>query len=563
MSAPWFQEGSLMRLIMRSHRILRCGWRRMFARALMSVMMVMTQAVAAHAGDTSIATRAGRVQIPPPQADGIRVFKGLAYAAPPVGDLRWKPPQALPAWKGTVWAETFAPDCLQPDNDASPASRAKSEDCLYLNVWTPRIKGAANPVFVWIHGGGSQFGSGAQPQFDGSALARQGIVVVTFNYRLGPLGFLSTPELSRASGYGASGNYGFLDQVAALRWVRENIARFGGDPHRVTIGGESSGSVSTGTLMVSPLARGLFSGVIGESGSVMRVVGVGSMGADTLAHEEAKGVLLMKELGAVSLAQMRKASACDVLAAAGRLFPEYFFNIPVVDGYLLPDAPSRIFAAHAQNDVPLLVGWNSGEGSMELMFRGHFPTTIEQLRALYGDSSERIAKFYAATAKDPVRTGLAISGDAAFGYPTWKWGYAHVRSGTSPTFVYRFDWAPQLAAGFFGPHFDVAHAGSFHGAEVPYVFGTLKHMSGWKVRPDDLRVSEHMTRYWANFIRSGDPSGVGLPKWPAYGTSSRPKRMTLGLVPLSETDPDFDKYRTIDAFYSDAGPADPRPPNRP
>lgn len=563
MSVPWFKERSVMPLIMGSHHRVQCGWKRVFARALVSVMVVMTQAGAVHARDTSIATRAGRVEMAAPQADGIRVFKGLAYAAPPVGELRWQPPQALPAWKGTVRAEKFAPDCLQPDNDGSPASRAKSEDCLYLNVWTPRIKGAANPVFVWIHGGGSQFGSGAQPQFDGSALARQGIVVVTFNYRLGALGFLSTPELSRASGYGASGNYGFMDQLAALRWVRENIARFGGDPRRVTIGGESSGSVSTGTLMASPLARGLFSGVIGESGSVMRVVGEGSMGADTLAKEEAKGTLLMKEMGAVSVAQMRKAPATEVLAAAGRLFPKYFFNIPVVDGYLLPDAPSRIFAAHAQNDVPLLVGWNSGEGSMELMFRGRFAPASEQLRGLYGDYSERIAKFYAATPNDALRTGLAISGDAAFGYPTWKWGYAQVRSGRSPTFIYCFDWVPQLAPGFFGPHFDVNHAGSFHGAEIPYVFGTLQHMSGWKIRPDDLRVSEQMTRYWANFIRSGNPNGADLPSWPAYALSAEPKRMTLGLVPLAGTDPDFAKYRAIDTFYSDAGPAEPVPPDRP
>ena len=559
MLARRFQERSAMGSTIRSCH----AGRRVFARLLVSVMAVLTQAGVVHAQDASIATRNGRVEIAPPQADGIRVFKGLAYAAPPVGELRWQPPQALSAWKGTIRTDTFSPDCLQPDNDASPSSRAKSEDCLYLNVWTPRIKGAANPVFVWIHGGGSQFGSGAQPQFDGSALARQGIVVVTFNYRLGALGFLSTPDLSRASGYGASGNYGFMDQLAALRWIRDNIANFGGDPRRVTIGGESSGSVSAGTLMASPLARGLFSGVIGESGSVMRVVGEGSMGADTLAREEAKGALLMKEMGAASVAEMRKAPASEVLAAAGRLFPKYFYNVPVVDGYLLPDAPSRIFAAHAQNDVPLLVGWNSGEGSMELMFRGSFPPAIEQLRAHYGAYSEQIAKYYARMPSDPLNTGLAISGDAAFGYPTWKWGYAQVRSGKSPTFIYRFDWAPQLAPGLFGTRFDVRHAGSFHGAEVPYVFGTLQHMAGWKIGPDDLRVSEQMTRYWANFIRAGNPNGAGLADWPAYAPSAAPKRMALGLLPAAATDPDFAKFRAIDAFYSEAGPADPGPPKRP
>jgi len=494
------------------------------------------------------------------QPDGIRVFKGLAYAAPPLGERRWQPPGRLPAWRGTARVDEFAPDCLQPDNDASPPSRPKSEDCLYLNIWTPRVGAAQNPVFVWIHGGGSQFGSGAQPQFDGSALARQGIVVVTVNYRLGALGFLSIPQLSRASGYGASGNYGFMDQLAALRWVKANIAKFGGDPRRVTIGGESSGSVSTGTLMASPLARELFSGVIGESGSVMRVVGDGSMGADTLANEEAKGALLMKELGAASVADMRKAAASAVLSAAGRLFPKYFFNVPVVDGYVLPDAPSRIFQAHAQNDVPLLVGWNSGEGSMELMFRGRFPPASEQLRALYANHSKRIAEFYTKTSSGPIQTGLAISGDAAFGYPTWKWGYAQVRSGRSQTFIYCFDWAPKLTPGLFGERFDVRHAGSFHGAEVPYVFGTLRHMAGWKIRPEDLRVSEQMTRYWANFIRSGNPNGAQLPNWPAYALSAEPKRMRLGLIPAAATDPDFAKFLAIDAFHSDAGPPLPTPP---
>ncbi|HWU01722.1 MAG TPA: carboxylesterase family protein, partial [Novosphingobium sp.] len=421
-------------------------------RRLVAATMLMPMAAAialpAAAAPAPLSVEGGAIAIPAP-VGGVLVFHGLPYAAPPVGDRRWRAPAPLVPWQGVRAADSFSPDCMQPVNDGSPASRPKSEDCLYLNVWTTGLAGK-RPVFVWIHGGGSRTGSGAQPTFDGASLARRGIVVVTINYRLGALGFLSTPELSGESGYGGSGNYGFMDDIAALQWVRRNIARFGGDPARVTIGGESSGAVTTGALMASPLARGLFRGVIGESGSVFRVRGGGSQGATSLASEEAKGTKLMQALGAADMAAMRALPPERIMEGTAKLSLAEFFNLPVVDGHVLPRSPWQVFARHQHNDVPLLVGWNSGEGSMELIYLGTLGTLPERMERYYGPLAAQARRWYPAPNDSDMPTLLRASGDYGFAYPEWRWALAAQRFGHAPVFVYQFDHAPPIPADQFG-----------------------------------------------------------------------------------------------------------------
>lgn len=536
-------------------------------RSMVLAGAMMAGGSAASAAPATIGIDGGRVISPAAEADGIISFKGLPYAAPPVGPRRWMPPAPVVPWAQPRRADAFGADCFQAVSGQSPASRPRSEDCLYLNVWTPKLGAPAGqmaaklPVYVWFHGGGSRVGSGAEPAFDGSAMARKGIVVVTVNYRLGPLGFLSTAELSRESGHGASGNYGFMDDLAALRWVRRNIATFGGDPGRVTIGGESSGSVTTSVLMVSPLGRGLFSQVIGESGSSLRVHEYGSMGATSLADEEAKGAQLIAALGVGDLAGMRAASAQAVLDASVRTGT--FYNLPVVDGVLLPDAPWRIFARHEQNDVPLLVGWNAQEGSLNLLM-GHKPFS-ELLKGYYGTDAARIAPFYAPRSEDDLQAYIRAAGDNGIAYGTWTWAYAQTQSGRQPVYVYEFDHAPPIPAGAFGPAFDVTLAGAFHGAEIPYAFDTLSSRPDWAVTDVDRAIAATMSAYWVNFIKTGHPNGMrstgsSLASWPRYTPDLAPQRMRIGAVSQAEADPDFARFLAIKAAHEHLDPALPGPP---
>jgi para-nitrobenzyl esterase len=535
--------------------------------ALFSAMLAagatagLSGADAAPAPPSTIAIDGGRVIRPAADAEGITSFKGLPYAAPPVGPRRWRPPAPVVPWAQPRRADAFGADCFQAVSGESPASRPRSEDCLYLNVWTPAGQNAAKlPVYVWFHGGGSRVGSGAEPVFDGSAMARKGIVVVTVNYRLGPFGFLSTPELSRESLHGASGNYGFMDDLAALRWVKRNIATFGetraGDDRR-----RSSGSVTTSVLMVSPQAKGLFRQAIGESGSSLRVHEYGSMGATSLADEEAKGGKLMAALGVGTLAGMRAASAQQVLDASVRAGT--FYNLPVVDGALLPDAPWRIFARHRQNDVPLLVGWNAQEGSVNLLL-GHKPFS-ELLKGYYGAEAARIAPFYAARSEDDLQAYVRAAGDNGIAYGTWKWAYAQTLSGRQPVYAYEFDHAPAIPAGAFGPHFDVRLAGAFHGAEIPYAFDTLASRPDWAVTVVDRGIAGTMSTYWSNFIKTGNPNGGGgtsgsLPLWPRYTPDSAPQRMRIAEVSRAEADPDLARFLAIKAVHDRIDPTDPSLP---
>ncbi len=522
----------------------------------LATLMALPAQAAAPAAD--VVTEGGRVALPPAGPQGVTVFKGLPYAAPPLGPGRWRPPAPAAPWRGLRDATRFSADCLQPASQRT--GLPVSEDCLYLNIWTGGPGGAPRPVFVWIHGGGSRVGSGAQPQFDGTALARQGVVVVTINYRLGPMGFLSTPGLSAESGYGASGNYGFMDQIAALRWVRTNIAAFGGDPARVTVGGESSGSVSTSVLMASPLAKGLFRGAIGESGSALRVVQPGSMGTTDLASEEAKGAALMARLGAADLAQLRAAPAPAILAAAEAL--GVYFNRPVVDGHLLPATPWRVFEQGRQNDVPLLVGWNAEEGWV----RGAAaPGPLkDRLAELYGPEAAAVAAHYPADPAQDSAAAIDAAGDNNIAYPTWKWGLAQATFGRRPVYIYEFEHAPPIPADPAALAAGRKVLGAYHGAEMVYVFDTLASEPTWAVSEEDRRIARQMSTYWANFIKTGDPSGPGLPPWPPYDIKGEPQRMRIGPETGAAPDRDYAKFLAIKAAHDRIDPPDPcRPALRP
>ena len=464
----------------------------------------------------------------------VRVSRGIPFAAPPIGTLRWKPPQAPANWTGVRRADSFGPRCMQAPvfDDMVFRSGRMSEDCLYLNVWTPpqRVAGGS-PVLVYFYGGGFVGGDASEPRYDGENLARRGIIVVTVNYRLGVFGFLAHPELSRESSYHGSGNYGLLDQEASLKWVHENIAAFGGDPHRVTIGGESAGSISVSALMASPLSRGLISGVIGESGSI-----IGALPAAPLAAAEANGQKFSTQASMSSLADLRALSA-DKLLALEEKFAPFQFNPPsirftaTVDGYFLPKAPAEIFAAGEQAHVPLLAGSNSEEMGPEAVLGDAAPTLENYrnaVRKLYGTQAEAVLRLYpAAKSGDSVLDAAqALAGDRFIGYGTFKWVELATATGGKPTFYYYFSRSrPRLS----GP----PSRGALHSAEIEYVLGNLARSPMYKWTSQDRQVSKVAQDYFVHFIEAGDPNAPGLPDWPAYTTR---QRMNLDVRPRAMTD---------------------------
>ncbi|MBV9123511.1 MAG: carboxylesterase family protein, partial [Planctomycetes bacterium] len=394
-------------------------------------------------------------------AHGIHIFKGIPFAQPPVGDLRWQPPQPVKNWKGVRRADKFGPRAMQLPlfGDMKFRSNGMSEDCLYLNVWTPAKSADEHlPVLVYFYGGGFVAGDGSEYRYDGESMARQGIVAVTVNYRLGVFGFLAHPELTRESPHHASGNYGLLDQNEALRWVRRNIAAFGGDPQRITIGGESAGSLSVCAQMASPLSKDLIAGAIGESGSPM-----GTLTPVPLAEAERNGVRFAESMGAKSLTDLRKIPAEDLLKArvsggVGRFAVD-------IDGYFFPEDPVAIYAAGQQAHVPLLVGWNSEEGNYRAILGPEKPTRdnyVQALKKLYGDRAEEALKVYPAETPEEVeQAATALAGDRFIGYSTWKWADLHGQTGHRP--VYRY----------FYTHPRPGARGAVHSAEIEYALGNL------------------------------------------------------------------------------------------
>jgi para-nitrobenzyl esterase len=453
------------------------------------------------------------------QVGAVRIFLGIPYAAPPVGDFRWKPPVPPAKWVGIRKATEFGAHCMQGPiyEDMIFHDSGGSEDCLSLNVWTPaKTSEAKLPVMVWIYGGGFVAGTTSEARQDGEHLAQQGVVVVSMNYRLGVFGFLAHPELAKESGHNSAGNYGLLDQLAALRWVHQNIAAFGGDPANVTIFGESAGSFSVSALMASPLAKGLFQKAIGESGAAFSSSG---LPFDPLGvREEKDSKLVGSTFGVQTLAELRALPAQKLLDAFGTPGPTAFAFGPDVDGYFLPESVPAIFAARKQNDVPLLAGWNHDEGSFEIVFSPQKPT-VDSMKATaqkeFGAKAAEFLRLYAVdTDAQARRSMLDFAGDRFIAWATWRWIDAQSTTGKQPVYRYRFDLAPP--ADPEGPQ----ELGAFHSAEIEYVFGQLDSKARVKWRPQDRKLSAQMQRYWANFARSGDPNGEGLAKWPPYASSS-------------------------------------------
>jgi len=453
---------------------------------------------------------------------GIHVFRGIPYAQPPLDELRWRPPQPVTPWTGVRPVGRFAAQCTQMRvfDDMVFRNSGVSEDCLYLNVWTPAPSTTSHlPVLVYFYGGGFVAGDGSEYRYDGESLAKKGIVVVTMSYRLGVFGFLAHPELTAESENHASGNYALLDQVQALRWVQRNVAAFGGDPDGVTIGGESAGSFSVSALMASPLTKGLFRGAIGESGSLL-----GPWSPSSLAEGEDAGRTLGERVGAGSLAALRALPTMELLLAASR--PGMPRAGVVVDGYFLPRSADEIFAAGEQAHVPLLVGWNSQEsgygalvGSQALTHESY----VAAVRRLYGAAAPDVLAAYPdSTDAMRLESATALASDRFMGLSTWKWAEMQRRTGQAP--VYRYYYAhprPRAVESTEGE--GPRPAGAVHSAEIEYALGNLATNRVYAWTDEDHRVSRVMQDYFANFIKTGNPNGDGLPEWPEAGAdASRP-----------------------------------------
>jgi para-nitrobenzyl esterase len=443
---------------------------------------------------------------------GVRGFKGIPFAAPPVGELRWKAPQPVVAWSGVKTADAFGPQCMQsPYPAGSPyatAAAATSEDCLYLNVWTAAPANAKQPVMVWIHGGAWTRGSGSIASYDGSTLAQKGVVVVTTNYRLGVFGFMAHPELTAESPNHSSGNYAILDHVAALKWVQKNIAAFGGDPSRVTIFGESAGSWSVNVVQATPLAKGLFHRAIGESGGQFARTA-------RLADAEKGGVSLASAVGANSLKALRAVPAEKLNAI------QAFRTGVNVDGWVLPDEVRTIFAQKKHSDVPVLVGSNANEWTT-LSSAATFPKTIDDYRKRIeaqfpGLTKEIDAAYPVKSESDIAEAMLGMGRDTTFTLEMRTWARM-VTAGGRKAYLYQFTRVP--------PSPNAKEWGAYHAAEIPYVFGTLKNRP-WPFTETDFTLSNTMSSYWTNFATTGDPNGGSLPKWSAYDAGSEPY-MDLG-----------------------------------
>ena len=480
-------------------------------------------------------------------ARGIESFKGVPFAAPPIGPLRWRAPQPASAWPGLRDATRYASACMQ-GGDAWPIgtpAEPQSEDCLYLNVWRPAglAQDARLPVMVWIPGGGWTDGSGSAPLYDGSRLAQRGVVVVTINYRVGAFGFLAHEALSRENAQASSGNYGMLDQIAALRWVQRNIAAFGGDAGRVTIFGESAGSMSANLLTVSPPARGLFQRVIGQSGAVFIPPEMVGGDAFHLAGAQAQGQRFAASLGAGSIAELRDVPAAAIVKAQ-RDFAFHF----ILDKEVLPEEPWTVYSAGRQAPADMLIGWNADEGRLFIAGQSVTAATLESgIAKEIGQFPPALRPWYHASTDAQARAArAAFEGDLRMGYDTWTWMRLQATTGHGKVFAYRFEQAPPYPAG--SPFADM---GATHGSEMRYVFDALAQ-EAWAWRPADQQLATTLADYWTNFARSGNPNGAGLPYWPRYvaATATRPAQvMHLGAASHAAPESGLDALKAMDAMF--------------
>jgi len=513
---------------------------------LVAISLATTSAQAL-ADPLQVAAPAGTVQ--GVVVDGVRSFRGIPFAQPPVGPLRWREPQPLAKWSGVRMATTWSARCEQSAAFADMRFRSEStsEDCLYLNIWTPENAkpGMKLPVFFYVYGGGFVAGAADESRYDGASMAKQGIIVIAANYRLGNFGFFSHPELTAESPHHASGNQGLFDQVAALKWTRDNIAAFGGDPSHITINGESAGSFSVSALTVSPLSRDLIVGVIGESGAAVD----GRMGPVPLKTAEASGVAFSQKLGATSLAALRELPADAILNSGAKAAPGLGLAI---DGYLLPQTLDATYAARQAAHVPAMIGSNSQDMFANTVI-GNDPPTVARYRAgivsLFGGNADTVLKLYpVASDADVVKVSTQVSSDQFLGQPTWKWFDLHRQSG-QPTYYFRYDHIRQPAIGIPAPSMPIV--GAVHSAEIEYALGNLD-VAGvtplYPWTPADRQVSKVLQGYFVNFIKNGNPNGAGLPKWQAAGASDTPRRQIIGLETSGRPVTEQSRFRAMDAL---------------
>jgi para-nitrobenzyl esterase len=438
----------------------------------------------------------------------VRTFFGVPFAAPPVGDLRWRSPQPGVPWTGVKDTRAFSPVCRQT---AAWISNPQSEDCLYLNIWTPE-KAEKLPVIVWIHGGGYFGGTGAQPLYDGTRLTKRGVIIVTINYRLGVFGFLATPELSAESPDHASGNQGILDQIAALHWVKANIAAFGGDPDRVTIMGESAGANSVVVLVASPAAKGLFQRAIAESGNYSVPLDTSENDRADRKVAEAEGQTFLKAQGAASISDLRRMDA-------DTLIRQSWAPRVIVDGHVLREDMTTTYRNHRQNDVPILVGWNADEGkdlAPEILGTVDFTTANHSMlvgKLLGHKPSDALLAAYPGQTDAEAHASINRLTSDWWGWRMGYWADLQAKAGSAKPYLYYFVHSPAEPATPCGYG---CQAG--HGAEIPFVFDQLdQDPRVWGA--DDRQLADRLATYWTNFAKTGDPNDGALPAWPAFDGS--------------------------------------------
>ena len=506
------------------------------------------------------------------EEDGVKKFLGVPFAQAPVGELRWKAPQPVQAWEGIREAKAFSDDPMQPNifGDMNFRGSGRSEDCLYLNIWTTAETVADGlPVLIYFNGGGLMAGSGSEPRYDGSSIAKEGVIGVTANYREGVFGFFAHPELTAASEYKGSGNYGFLDQVAAIKWVKENIAAFGGNPDRITIVGESAGSFSVSLLMCSPLSKNLIAGAMLSSGAEVLPYQPSSQ-----ADAEAAGAALLKEAGIASLAD---AMAIPADSLQKMLPPRGMSNV-VLDGYFMSESADAIFERGEQAQVPLLAGWNSLEAHPMQALQGQAPTLQNYknaLKAQFGDMTDEIFEAYGITTDEDVmnQKGFNLVSDLFTGFPTWKACDYHARNSNQPVYRYHYmhprpqvsakmgDMTGALAGGVREKTAEEKKAaaqqpaiapGAVHSADIEYAMGTLDTNEYYDWQDEDYAISKLFLTYYANFCKTGNPNGEGLPQWTPITKDNLDAApvMIIDVESAEVASPEKENaYRTLEKFY--------------